>query len=155
MSTQNWTNEKLTLPSEVAKNFLGAPRLIPLFLGENIYRLRTNREGCLGNNILESPWWFPKETFREIVSRADKTKSPIRKIGRQILQVPKRFNEDFDTLVVFVLLRSGFAYRGQASPQTGVEGNNGRLLQADQLWIPGLQPNDVRFKFFGNIEERM
>jgi hypothetical protein len=59
-------------------------------------------------------------------------------------------------MVVFSLLRRGFAYQGPASPQKLMEDGNTTLAGGlEQMWIPGLQHGEVRYKFFGNMAERV
>jgi hypothetical protein len=154
-SNQKWTNEKLSLPSDIRRCFLGQPRLAPLSGGDNIYRLRTNRQDQCGTAIHESAWWFPRETYQRILSQAARTGLQITSCGRAGLAVPPRFNQDFDTLVICRLLRSGFCWRGQALPQPWSETIRFQLSGGfEQLWIPGLDPGDYRFEFFGNLVGR-
>ena len=156
MNNFKWTNPQLPLPADVAECFSGKPKLIGLAVWDEIYRLRTNRLEADGTGILESPWWFTSRTFSQIVGRATRANVRITTSARSGLAVPPRFNTDFDTLVVFQILVPGFAYCGQASPQKWMKDGNTLLSGGmEQLWIPGLQKEEVRFKFFGNIEDRI
>jgi hypothetical protein len=118
--------------------------------------MRSNRQGVEGTNILESPWWFSRQTFNTIVGRAARANARITTAARSGLAVPPRWNEDFDTLVIFLLLKPGFAWAGPAAAQTWQKGGTTRLNGGlTQLWIPGLAQHEVRFKFFGSVEERL
>lgn len=153
MGVLRWTDPNLTLPPDVAGCFQGLPRRIELAAGTEICRMRTNRIGLPGDNIWESPWWFPRATYRRIVERAMQTGSPVRVVARSGLAVPKRFNHEFDNLVIVALLKSGFAWAGPAAPQKWSETFKVQLSGGfEQWWIPGLEQGDLRFRYFGGAD---
>jgi hypothetical protein len=156
MKALKWTNSKLHLPTDIARNFRSPAAFVKLAVGTEICRLRTNRPDCAGQNILESPWWFSRSTFNRIVGRATRAHVSITTSGRDGLAVGKNFNEDFDTLVIFMLLRPGFAWCGPAGPQLWTAGGQTLLRGGlEQMWIPGLEDHDVHFKFFGSVVDRL
>src|SRR5436190_13988365 len=156
-SAQTWTDPELRLLASAKSCFAEFPRpgLVPLANDTVIYRLKTNvtekeLKSVEGTAIEESPWWFPRETYDAIIQKAGKARGNISGCARVGLAVPPRFNRDFDTLVAVTLLRPGFAYRGIASPQSYQKDSDFQLPGGlEQLWIPGLQRKDFRFKFFG------
>lgn len=153
MSQPKWTDPDLPLPADVAACFQGLPERIRLREGTEICRMRTNRQEVAGNAIWESPWWFPRQTYNRIVERATRTGLPVKIAARSGLAVPKRFNADFDTLVVMALQRSGFAWAGPAAPQKWSQTFQVRLSGGfEQWWIPGLEQIDLRFKYFGGAD---
>jgi hypothetical protein len=148
-----WTDPYLPLPTEVAECFSGLPERISVPEGTDIYRFRTNRQEAAGNNIRESPWWFPKQTYGRIAKRAFGTGLGMKTAARSGLAVPRRFNEDFDNLVIVTLLRSGFVWAGKAAPQKWSDTFQVRLSGGlEQWWIPGLKQIDLHFKYFGWID---
>ena len=152
MSSEKYTNPNLPLPAEVAACFQGLPERIHLEEGTAIYRLRTNRQNVDGNAIWESQWWFPKATFDQIVGRAQSTGLSVTVSARSGLAVPRRFNPDFDTLVIMTLQKSGWAWAGSAAPQKWSETFQVQLSGGfEQWWIPGLEQIDLRYKFFGSV----
>lgn len=152
MNSAKWTDPNLPLPGEVAECFQGIPERIHLEEGAAIYRLRTNRQDVVGNAIWESPWWFPKATFDQIVGRADRTGSSVTVSARSGLAVTREFNPDFDTLVIMTLQRSGWTWAGPAAPQKWSETFQVQLSGGfEQWWIPGLEQIDLRYKYFGGF----
>jgi hypothetical protein len=150
MNILKWTDPNLTLPTKVAECFQGLPERIHVPEGTEIYRLRTNRQDVVGNAIWESPWWFPKNTYNQIVGRGARTGMGVKVSARSGLAVPSRFNPDFDNLVIMSLLRSGFAWAGKAAPQKWSETFQVQLSGGfEQWWLPGLDQIDLRFKYFG------
>jgi hypothetical protein len=156
VSLYKWTDANLPLPKEFAADFDGAPQRIALQVGTEICRMRSNGLGVEGTNILESPFWFSRQTFNAIVGRATRANARITTAARSGLAVPPRWNKDFDTLVIFLLLKPGFAWAGPTAAQSWQEGGARSLSGGlTQLWIPGLAEDEVRFKFFGSVEERI
>jgi hypothetical protein len=155
-NTTRWTDPDLVLTQNAASCFLGTPVLTPLSVGTRIYRLRSNQQDQPGNSINESPWWFPHETYQRILGHVARSGLEFRTAARAGLAVPPRFNQDFDTLVICRLLHSGFCWRGPALPQLwGSQGDYRLPGGFEQLWIPGLQPSEFRYEFFGNMVERV
>jgi len=150
MNSLKWTDPNLPLPASVAECFQGLPDRIRLPEGTEIYRLRTNRQEAVGSNIWESPWWFPKNTFNQIVGRASRTGMSVTISARSGLAVPSSFNPDFNNLVIMSVSRSGFAWAGKTAPQKWSETFQVQLSGGlVQWWIPGLEQIDLRYKFFG------
>lgn len=152
MYPATWTDPNLSLPSNIAECFQGLPQRIPLAEGTSIYRLRTNRQDGAGSAIWESPWWFPKNTFDQIVGRAHRYETSVTVAARSGLAVPRRYNADFDTLIIVTLQRSGWAWSGPAAPQKWSEAFQVRLSgEFEQWWIPGLEQIDLRYEYFGGV----
>jgi hypothetical protein len=150
-SPYKWTDANLPLPKEVALSFDGAPQKIVLQVGTEICRMRTNQLNAKGASTLESPFWFPRQTLNTIFDRAARAKVRITTAARSGLAVRSDWNEYFDTLVIFLLLRPGFAWAGPARWQLWKEGGTTILPGGlPQLWIPGLEESEVRFTYFGN-----
>lgn len=154
MSTSTWTDPNLPLPPDIAECFQGVPRRIHLEEDTKIYRMRTNRQGdgVVGSNIWESAWWFPASTYDRIVSRAETSGKSVTVAARSGLAVPRRFNTDYDTLVIMRLQRSGFAWAGPAAPQKWSETVKVRVQLSggfEQWWIPGLEQIDLKYVYFG------
>jgi len=153
MNNPRWTDPNLPLPADVAQCFQGLPERIALPVDTEICRLRTNRLGMSGDGIWESAWWFPRATQNKIVSRSVRSGSSVRIVARSALAVPKRFNADFDNLVIVALQKSGFAWAGAAAPQKWSETFKVRLSGGfEQWWIPGLEQGDIRFRYFGGSD---
>src|SRR5688572_12235721 len=123
-----WTDPELALTVEATACFRLPVQRISLDVGERIYRLRTNRANKAGASLVKSredrtnpdhgsPWWFRRETFDAIIRRAQQNRGNITAAGRAGLAVPVRFNTDFDTLVIYRLVRRGFAWSGPAADQ--------------------------------------
>ncbi|WP_150757110.1 hypothetical protein [Pseudomonas fluorescens] len=101
---------------------------------------------------MKSPWWFPKETFDKLVGISSKADIPISSVARAGLAVPPRWNPEFESMISFTTLVSGFAYKGIAAPQYLFEQRGEKLSGGFvQLWIPNLKGSQVLLKNFGGV----
>jgi hypothetical protein len=119
------------------------------------------RTGEKGNEIFGSPWWFSRETFRKIVSRADPKGLGISEVARIDLAVAKEFNPKMDWFCVIYLTRPAYGWTGKAARQLAREGANIYWGGgADQVFLPNLaspgaenSSDWARLRFFGMLPD--
>ncbi len=140
--------------------FSSPPRKTLFNVGVEFLRFITaasQRTGDKGNQILGSPWWLSKETFRRLVAHADPRELGIGDVARIDLAVPKEFNAKMEWICVIYLTQSVFGWSGKAARQLAAQQANIYLGGgAEQVFLPNLAADPLataskyaRMRFFG------
>lgn len=150
MNSLKWTGSNLPMPPQVADCFQRLPERKYLVEETKIFRFRTNRLDAQGNLFWECSWWFPKCIFKQIVGQGARTELSVKVSARSGFDDPRRFNSDFDDLVITSLKLSGFSWAGKAVPQKWSDPFQVQLSGGIEQWfMPGLVKIDLHFKIFG------
>ena len=147
-------------PHDVRMAFSSAPKKTVFNPGVEFLRFITaenRRTGDRGNQIFGSPWWFSKQTFRQLVAHADPRGLGIGDVARIDLAVPKQFNAKMEWICVIYLTQTVYAWTGKAARQPAAQHSNIYLGGGgEQIFLPNLASDPLattsqyaRMRFFG------
>jgi hypothetical protein len=127
-------------PDHVAA-FRGTPRRVLFQPGDKLYRFTSIPAGSFpGNELFNSPWWLPADTFHTLTRIAGRTASPLVDTARSRLAVTRDWNPTLEWLAIIELTRSAYGWVGTIRPQPETHGHRSVLLMGnlDQAYVPGL-----------------
>ena len=122
--------------------FWTPPQKFLLLPKVQLYRLVTladvNR-GFRGNELFRSPWWYPRETFRELSRMAQSLNLPLPEVARTHLAVREAWNPLMDYLCIIELTKPAWVWRGPIRYQP--QDDERRIFYMgglDQVYLPNL-----------------
>ena len=122
--------------SDVKGAFVGNPTRVLMQPGTELYRLITANH----NHNTPAPWWYTKNTFRELIRMAGAFGQGLSETARSPLAVTTQWNPQMDWLSIISLRQPAYAWVGTISAQPLNEGDRSIMLMGglEQVFLPGL-----------------
>jgi hypothetical protein len=142
-------NAASTPTAEQLSAFKSSPRRVVLWPPEPLYRFvgivgPGSDPSFQGNAVFGSPWWIPRDTFRQITRTAHHGGRRIQSVARGGLAVPVPKNP-MDWMVIIELTKPVYAWLGpaKAQPVWGYDKPGPMLLgELDQALVLNLGPEE-------------
>ena len=127
-------------PDHVAA-FRGTPQRVLFRPGDKLYRFTSlPAAGFPGNELFNSPWWLPRETFEALTRMAYRSGAPLVDTARARLAVTRQWNPTLEWLAIIELTQSVYGWVGLTRQQPETHGHRSVLLMGnlEQAYVPGL-----------------
>lgn len=121
--------------------FRGTPRRVLFKPGDRLYRFTSlPTAGFSGNELFNSPWWLPRETFDALTRIAHRTSAPLGDTVRARMAVTRQWNPTLEWLAVIELTQSVYGWVGLTRQQPEIHGHRSVILMGnlEQAYVPGL-----------------